>query len=135
MSLLSYLFHPNPGHLAYSSPSAAAVLGACTALIILSFAIKYWRRRLKNSVTRKLSRAWSSISFWFGASGLLLVVSRVEQIQFIAMRFLWAFWGMLLLFLIFLQWRIFRMRHYEVLPRVDNLDPRDRYLPGKKRIG
>lgn len=135
MRLLSYLFHPNPGQFEYSSPSAIAVLAACAALIALSFAIKCWRRRLKNSVTRKLSRAWPSISFWFGAAGLLLAVSRVEKIQLIAMRFLWALWGMLLLLLIFLQWRIFRMRHYEVLPRAGDLDPRDRYLPGKKRIG
>lgn len=135
MFLLTYLFHPNPGQLAYSSPSAIAVLSACAVLVVLSFAVKYWRGRLKNAVTKKLSRAWSSISFWFGVVGLLLTVSRVEKIQFIAMRFLWVLWGMLFLLLIILQWRIFRMRHYAVLPRADVLDPRDRYLPGKKRIG
>ncbi len=133
MNVLTTLFHPNPGHLTYASPSVIAVLVACAALIALSFAITYWRARVQNAVTKKLSRSWSSLCFWFGVVGLVLAVSRVEKIQFIAMRFLWVLWGVLLLLVIVFQWRMFRMRHYEVLPRMGKADPRDQYLPGKKR--
>lgn len=133
MPFLTYLFYPNPGQLTYSSPSVIALLIVCAGLVVLSFAIKYWRGRVQNAVTKKLSRAWSSISFWFGLVGLLLTVSRVEKIQFIAMRFMWVLWVLFLVLLVILQWRIFRARHYEVMPRVGKTDPRDQYLPGKKR--
>ncbi|NOS67004.1 MAG: hypothetical protein HOO67_01400 [Candidatus Peribacteraceae bacterium] len=133
MEFLAYLFYPNPGRLTYSSPVIIAALVACAALVVLSFAIKYWRGQVQNAVTKKLSRAWSSISFWFGLTGLVLVVARVEKIQFVAMRFLWVLWALVLILLIALQWRIFRSRHYEVLPRVGKVDPRDQYLPGKKK--
>lgn len=133
MNILNYLFYPNPGRLAYSSPAAIAILCACVGLIVLSFAIKFWRARLDNAVTKKLSRSWSSISFWFGIAGLIMAISRIEKIQFVAMRFLWVLWAAALLFALFVQYRIFRMRHYEVLPRVGKTDPRDRYMPGKRR--
>ena len=133
MTFLTYLFHPNPEHATYSSPSVIVVLVLCAALIVLSFGISSWRKHLQNAVTKKLSRAWSSTVFWFGIVGLVLAVSRVEKIQFIAMRFLWVLWGVFLLLAIVLQWRLFRMRHYAVLPRVGKTDPRDQYLPGKKR--
>lgn len=133
MNVLTYLFYPNPGHAAYGDAAVIAALALCVGLVVLSFAIQYWRGRIQNAVTKKLSRTWSSISFWFGVVGLVLAVSRVEKIQFIAMRFLWALWALLLILIVILQWRIFRMRHYEVLPRVGKVDPRDLYLPGKKR--
>ncbi len=133
MNTLTYLFHPNPGRLTYASPSVIAILVLCAALIVLSFGISYWRKQLQNAVTKKLSRAWSSTVFWFGIVGLVLAVSRVEKIQFIAMRFLGVLWVLFLLLAVILQWRLFRMRHYAVLPRAGKTDPRDRYLPGKKR--
>lgn len=132
-SFLTYLFYPNPGHLTYTSVQIVIAFCVSGALIVLSFLIRFWRSRLTNAVTKKLSRSWSSASLWFGIVGLVLVVSRVEKIQFIAMRFLWVIWAILLLLAVVLQYRIFRMRHYEVMPRAGKVDPRDHYLPGKKK--
>ena len=69
-NLLLYIFYPNPGHLTYGSTQIVAILILCVGLIALSFGIKYWRTRLQNAITKKLSRAWSSVSFWFGVIGL-----------------------------------------------------------------
>ena len=133
-AFLLYVFYPNPGHLTYGSMQVVAILVLCVVLIALSFGINYWRGRVQNSITKKLTRAWSSISFWFGVVGLVLIVARVEKIQFIAMRFLWVLWVAALAFAIFVQYRLFRMRHYEVMPRVmTKEDPRAKYMPGKKR--
>ena len=128
-ALLLYIFYPNPGHLTYGSTQIIALLVLCVGLIALSFGIQYWRTRLQNAITKKLSRTWSSGSFWFGVVGLVLTVSRVEKIQFVAMRFLWIVWLGALLLIIYLQYRLFRMRHYEVLPRFKPEDPRKKYLP------
>ena len=131
--ILRYLFYPNPGQAEYTSMSMLIVAGVCAALIIVSFVIRFWRKGLTNPVTRKLSKSWSSVSFWFGVSGLLLVVCRVERIQFLAMRFLWVIWALLLIIYVILQIRLFRMRHYEVIPMAKVEDPRDKYLPKKKK--
>lgn len=88
---------------------------------------------MQNSVTRKLSASWSSVAFWMGIVGLVLVVARVERIQIVAMPFLWVVWGAILLLYVVIQWRIFVMKHYQVLPRSAEVDPNDRYLPKKKK--
>lgn len=133
MNFIKYLFHPNPGRVTYASPSVISAMIVCAALIVLCFVVKYWRAYLSNAVTKKISRSWASTCFWFGVSGLVLTVSRVEKIQFIAMRFLWVLWGISLLLVILLQWRIWRIKYYAVLPRVEKADPRNQYLPAKKR--
>ena len=133
MNILTYIFYPNPGQTTYGSTSVIVALALCGGLIALSIIIKFWRRGLRNAVTKKLSRAWSAICFWYGIVGLILAVSRVEKIQFVAMRFFWILWAISLLLLAFLQFRLFCARHYEVLPRAKSADPRDRYLPGRHR--
>lgn len=131
--ILTYLFWPNPGNAAYSSPKAFLLLIGCGVLICVSLGIRGWRKRMKNPVTRKLSASWASAALSFGVIGLLLVVSRVEGIQFLAMRFLWVLWvGFAVLFLVF-QARQYRTRHYDVLPRISVNDPREKYLPGKRK--
>lgn len=131
---ITFLFALNPGRAEYGSPSMLGLLSLCAGLIVLSFAIKFWRGRVTNSITRKLSRTWGSISFWFGVAGIVLVVCRVENIQLLAMRFLWVLWAALFLFFLVIQIKIFRSRHYEVLPRATAPeDPRAKYLPGRKR--
>jgi hypothetical protein len=109
------------------------LLVLCIALIVLSFVIRVWRRKMESPVTKKLSRSWSSACFWFGASGLVLVVCRVEQIQFLAMRLFWALWILGALVYAFFQVRQFRARYYRILPKEPTIDPRDRYLPGKRK--
>ncbi len=130
---LSFLFYPNPANADYSSPKSIVLLVLCILLMVGAAGISVWRRKLSNPVTKKLSRSWPNASFWFGFSGLILVISRVEQIQFISMRAWWIVWLALAAFYIFLQVRLFRARHYEVLPKVVSTDPRAKYLPKKRR--
>lgn len=132
MDLIIYLFWPNPGNATYESPKAMALLILCAVMVAGALALKFWRKSLKNGVTRKLSRSWPAASFWFGLIGLILVVCRVEGISYLSMRFLWVIWGLSLLLYLYLQIRLFRARHYEVLPRDDQKDPRLKYLPKKK---
>jgi len=133
MALLRYLFWPNPGNASYSSPKVTLLLLFCVLLIAGTFAIAAWRRKQSNPMTKKLSKSWPAASFWFGIAALLMIISRVEEIQFLAMRFLWVIWIAGVAFYIYVQIRQFRTRHYAVLPRERVLDPRDRYLPGKKK--
>jgi len=132
-SFFHYWFYPNPGLAGYNKPSIIALIVICAVLIIGSFALSYWRSHLENAVTKKLSKTWSSVMFWFGIVGIIMVISRVHQIQFFAMRFLWVLWVLGLAVYGFLQMRIFRSRHYEVIKQERVIDPRDRYLPGKKK--
>lgn len=131
--LLTYLFYPNPGAAAYGDPWVIAVLVLCAALVAGAIAVRRWRAHLENAVTKKLSRTWSAALFWFGCVGFVLTIARVEKIQFVAMRFLWVLWVIGLLLYVVAQVRIFRMRHYAVLPRVTREDPRAKYLPGRKK--
>jgi hypothetical protein len=130
---LRYFFYPNPGNVTYGSPSMIALLALSVGLIVLSFVLRSWRAKLTNPITKKLSRSWSSVSFWFGVTGVVLVVSRVEQIQFFAMRFFWFLWLVSALVYIWFQWRQFRARHYRVLPTMTVDDPRERYLPKRRK--
>ncbi|MBI3331517.1 hypothetical protein HYZ99_00985 [Candidatus Peregrinibacteria bacterium] len=133
MLTLGYWFYPNPANASYDSPKAMALLGACALLVLLGIALRVWRGKLENPITRKLSATWSSTAIWFGLAGLIMVVSRVEQIQFVSMRALWVVWGALLAVCLFFQMRRYRQRHYTILPNVKTDDPRDRYLPAKKK--
>lgn len=133
MEFLSYLFWPNPGNADYSNPKVIALLILCALLVLGSFIVRRWRAGIVNPMTKKLSRSWSGAMAWFGIAGLIMVVSRVEDIQFLAMRFLWVLWGLIALAYVLIQLRLFRARHYEVLPKETVIDPRDKYLPGKRR--
>ncbi|MDD5041332.1 MAG: hypothetical protein PHX87_03615 [Candidatus Peribacteraceae bacterium] len=132
-SLFIYLFWPNPGNAHYGSTSMLVPLVACALLLLFSFAFRFWRGRMGNPVMKKLSRSWSGAAFWFGVSGLIFVVSRVESIGFLAMRLWWVLWGIALALFLGVQIRLFRMRYYEKLPADVSDDPRDRYLPHRKK--
>lgn len=116
----------------YDSPKVMAILGVLCFFILLSFGISAWRRKLKNPMTKKLSSSWSSASFWFGITGIVLVVCRVENIQFMSMRLLWAFLFLAALLFILVQVMSFRRRHYVVKDKMQVVDERDKYLPRKK---
>lgn len=109
-----------------------ALLGACLALIVLSFGIRFWRRSLRNVITKKLTASWPSVSFWLGAVGVALVICRVESIQFLAMRALWGAWLLVIILYVAFQFVSFRRRHYIVMEKTQVLDERDKYLPRKK---
>jgi hypothetical protein len=131
--ILTYLFWPNPGNAGYDSPKATALIIACALMIALSFALRLWRNRKASAPMRKVSRSWASATFWFGIVGLVLIVARVEQIQFVAMRILWVLWGVLLALYVVLQLRLYKNRYYEVLPTITADDPRSKYLPKRKK--
>ncbi len=82
---------------------------------------------------RKLSKSWPTASLWFGLVGLILVVARAEGIQYIAMRFWWVLWVAAGIAYLFFQFRLFRARHYEIIPAKKVIDVRDEYLPKAKR--
>ncbi len=129
MNLFVYLFWPNPAGWQYSDSRVQMLLGFCAFLIVLSFAIRYWRRGIKNPITKNLSKSWSAASFWFGIVGIIFVASRVEMIQFLAMRALWALWILCIGLYVFFQFIQFRRRHYTVMQRTQVTDERDKYLP------
>lgn len=134
MSFFTYLFWPNPGNATYGSPKALALLAICILLIVAGVALRQWRRKLQNPVTKKLSRSWPAAAFWFGIVGLFLVVVRVEEISYVSMRFWWLVWAIILVVYLFIQAKLFRARHYRVLPREGvEADPMEKYLPKKKK--
>lgn len=132
MQFFSYWFWPNPAGWQYSDFRVQTLLAVCLGFVIVSFAISFWRRRLTNPVTKNLSKSWSSASFWFGVVGAVFVASRVEMIQFLAMRALWALWLLSLVLYVVFQVLSFRRRHYTVMERTQVVDERDKYLPKSK---
>lgn len=129
-----YLFWPNPANAMYDSPKALALLVACSLMVASSFAIKHWRKSIHNAPTKKLSRSWPSATFWFGLIGLFLVVCRVEGISFVSMRVWWLLWLIALVLYIFIQLKMFKARHYNVVPKSKTeATQRDKYLPKKKK--
>ena len=133
MQFLSYLFWPNPGGVMYSSTKIVILLAICASFIVLSFVLRLWRKKHPNPISRKLSRSWPSALFWFGVAGLVLTVSRAEGLSFVSMR-VWIFrWGVSFVLYFLFQWRQFRTRHYELVRTEKQDDPRNMYLPKKKR--
>lgn len=131
-TFLTYWVWPNPGGWHYNDTKITVALLLCGILILLSFVIRTWRTRLQSSITRTLTSGWSRAAFWFGVTGIVLIVSRVETIQFLAMRLLWFLWALALVLYLLFQLLQFRRRHYTLLKRVQVSDERDKYLPGKK---
>lgn len=132
-TILAYLFYPNPANAHYSSPKAAILLAVCVIAIVASFVLPRFRNAWTNGQLKKLSASWASACGWFGWVGLVMVISRVEEIQFVSMRFLWVLWGAALFAYLFVQARSFRSRYYEVLPTTTVHDARAEYLPKRKK--
>ena len=131
--MLSYLFWPNPGNAYYNSPTMLAMLLVGVALIAAAVGLRLWRQRLRDSVQKKLSRAWPATAAWFGVVLLFLVVARVEQIQFFAMRILVVLWAAALVLAVAFHVRRYRSRYYQVIPTRKIEDPREEYLPKKRK--
>lgn len=132
--LVTYIFWPNPPAPAYGDPKVMALLLLCGALVVGSFVMKHWRKRLSNSVTRKLTRTYGPAMFWFGLVGLFLTVCRVEGISYLSMRLWWGVWFLGLIAFGIIQWKLFKSRHYEIVPQQKaSQDPKDKYLPKKKK--
>ncbi len=131
--ILTFIFWPNPGNATYTSPKALTLLIVCIVFIVASFVLPFVRGKWNNPQLRKLSKSWATATGWFGWTGLVLVICRVEEIQYLAMRFLWIIWGVLLVLYVVLQIRSYRMRYYEVIPNRPTQDARAQYLPQRKK--
>lgn len=130
---LTYIFWPNPGNAAYTSPKAATLLLLCIVAVVMSFVLPRLRNNWQNPQLKKVSKSWASACAWFGWSGLVLVICRVEEIQYLAMRFLWVLWGAALLAYLFVQYKVYRAKYYEVIPSRPAEDNRAQYLPKRKK--
>lgn len=130
---LTYLFWPNPGNAAYTSPKALVLLIVCACAVIASFIVPRLRARSHDAQFKKLSRTWATAAGWFGWTGLVLVIVRVEEIQYLSMRFLWVFWGVALLGYLALQVKLYRSRYYAIIPNRPAEDDRAKYLPSRKK--
>lgn len=128
-AFFTYWFWPNPGAWSYSTPIVVVALVATGIGIVASMILSSWRRRLQNQRTKVLSRSWTSLVLWFSLTALVLVLSRVEGIQFFAMRVLWVVWFLSVILVLFFQILQFRRRHYTVMKHPRVVDERDRYLP------
>ena len=126
---LSYLFWPNPGGWSYGTLSAQMMLGYGLLLLVASVILSRWRHTVRNPRTKLLSRSWASAALWFGVVALVLALSRIEYIQFFAMRFLWVVYALALVLYVVFQVINFRRRHYTVMQTPKVIDEREKYLP------
>lgn len=127
-----YLFHLNPGTADYASSKAMVLLIICLFLVITGLVIRFIRSRSEDKMFKKLSAGWPAAGYWFGGTGLFLIICRVEQIAFFAMRFWWLIWLVILAVYIFFQWKLFKMRYYQKIKVEKKTDPRELYLPRRK---
>lgn len=132
MNALSYLFWPNPGVAAYSDPMPLAAFAVCGVLLLLSLVLRILRKRAHSWSIRRFAQSFDRVTLWFGIVGLLLVVARVEGMQYLAMRFWWVVWGGSLLSCSVVQLRRLRFLGYEVISSAAPPDPREKYLPRRK---
>lgn len=133
MLTLSFWFWPNPGNADYSSPKAIVLIVLCIAAIVAAVVLPRVRNGWTNPQLKKLSRTWAAACAWFGGTGLVLVICRVEEIQYLAMRFLWVIWGAALLAYLAIQVKLYRARYYEVIPNAPMQDARAAYIPKAKK--
>ena len=128
MKYLTYLFWPNPGVASYAHPALLLLLIFCISLIAAGMTLRWLRVRM-DTVTRKLTRSWPIFCIVFGATWCAFVISRVEGVQYLSMRFLWVIWIAALAFIIFLQWKLYRTQHYRIERVSRENSARDKYLP------
>lgn len=131
-AFLSYWVWPNPAGWQYGDLKVQLLIAACVGLFLVGTVIRYWRGRSTNTIAKSLSSGWSVVLHWFAVIALMLVVSRVEQIQFFSMRLLWVVWGAALLIYIVFQVRNFHRKHYIIVEQKQTVDVRDKYLPKRK---
>ena len=133
MEVFSYLFWPNPGGVSYAGPHPRIAFLVCGILLLLSLVLRILRARSRSGSFRRLSHGWARAVLWFSLVGLFLVVARVEEVQYVAMRFWWIVWGGSAAGYVFLQWRRTQRLWYEVIPSTPAQDFREKYLPHTKR--
>ncbi len=133
-NIIQYIFWPNPSTPSYMDPKVLVILSVCCILVIGSFAVRYWRKTLSNPITKKLSRSYGTAMLWLGIVGLFLIICRVEGISYLSMRLWWGVWIFVAAAYTAIQIKIFRTKHYEILPRETvREDPNEKYLPKKKK--
>ncbi len=130
--MFSYLFSLSPAPVALTNP-VMLVLLIVSILLILASPVIRWRRKAASPIAKKLSKTWPVVSLGFGFAGFVFAVCRLQGIEFLSMRVLWVVWLVLLGGYLYLQYRLFAARYYQVLPKqATQEDPRQKYLPGSK---
>src|SRR3989344_3048054 len=131
-SFLSYWFYPRPPATSYDNPKVLLMVLFCVLLFFGSFAVSFCRKNRENAVTKRLMKSWAPCMRWFGGIGMVLLVARAEDIQFLSMRAFWMLWVLGVLGFASVQiWR-FRVKHYTIVPKTYVEDPREKYLPKRK---
>lgn len=120
------------GPVSYASLSVLLLLIPGLVLLIASFIVRPLRRNFQASA-KALSKYWPTMLTTFGLLGIVLGVCRAEGIAFLSMPFLGALWGVLAIVILVLQTVAFRRRSYTIIPAAKIEDPRDAYLPKKKK--
>src|SRR3989338_8152624 len=115
MSFLSYIFWPNPGNADYTSPKVLLVFFLCIVLLLCALVVPRFPVPASSQLRRFRSSLVRSCGL-FGGIGLFLIVARVEEIQYIAMRFWWFLWGISFFVYVFFLWRVYQRSSYAVLP-------------------
>ena len=133
MLTAGYWFWPNPANADYTSPKALVLLVLCVAFVVASFVLPRLRNRSQDAQFKKVSKTWAAACAWFGWTGLVMVIARVEEIQFLSIRALWVLWGLALAAYVALQVRVYRNRYYEVIPNRPTQDARAAYIPKAKK--
>ncbi|MDP7247560.1 MAG: hypothetical protein QF741_02970 [Candidatus Peribacteraceae bacterium] len=131
--LVTYLLWPNNPVIPYGSPKLTMFLLLAFGLIVVSFTLRMWRKKLDNQVTKKLSRSWPGACLWFGIAALVLTVARAEQISYVSMRLWWVVWLIGWVVYVFFQIKMFKLKYYKKLPSETVNDPRKKYLPRRKK--
>ncbi|HCI03624.1 MAG: hypothetical protein QF755_01050 [Candidatus Peribacteraceae bacterium] len=131
--LVTYLLWPNNPVIPYGSPKLTALIVMSFGLIVVSFTLRMWRKKLDNQITKKLSRSWSGACLWFGIVALVLTVARAEQISYLSMRLWWVVWLIGWVVYVFFQIKMFKLKYYKKLPSETVNDPRKKYLPKRKK--
>ena len=90
--LVTYLLWPNNPVIPYGSSKLTMLLLLSFGLIVISFTLRMWRKKLDNQVAKKLSRSWPGACLWFGIVALVLTVARAVQISYVSMRLWWVMW-------------------------------------------
>lgn len=123
-------FALSPAPLGYSSVMSWGLCVAGAVLLLLSSVVR--RMKFPSSV-RGATRTWPALLLAYGVTGILLGVSAAEGVTFFAMPALAALWALLLIVTTVLHALFWKKRSYVIVPQERRPDPRDAYLPGKRR--
>ncbi len=126
------LFALTSGAHDYSSTGVASLLAVGVLLLVLSSVVRRKRRSFQGTV-KALSKTWPSALLLFGAVGVALGVCRAEGVPFFSMPLLAVLWAILLVVVASLHVFLYRKRSYTIIPSQKTIDPREQFLPKRRK--